>query len=90
MPSPLIARKGPNLFERFQSWAASRREPIQLSFPTADVAELMQQSLGDLLRGVGKMFIETVMEDEVEQHLADPAQQLAKALLHQLGDVGGG
>ncbi len=36
--------------ERFQSWAASRSEPIQLSFPTGAGAELLQQSLGDLLR----------------------------------------
>jgi len=28
---------------------------------------LTQTSLGDLLRGVGKIFIETVMEAEVEQ-----------------------
>src|SRR5579871_3675331 len=33
----------------------------------ADIAELAQTSLGDLLRGVGKAFIETVMEAEVEQ-----------------------
>jgi putative transposase len=36
-------------------------------FPTADVAELAQSSLGDLLRAVGKLFNETVMEAEVEQ-----------------------
>ena len=54
-------RKQQQAVERFQSWAASRNEPIQLSFPTADVAELMQQSLGELLRSVGKLFIETVM-----------------------------
>ncbi len=60
--------------ERFQSWAASRSEPIQLSFPTGAGAELLQQSLGDLLRRVGKMFIETVMEDEVEQLVRERSQ----------------
>ena len=40
---------------------------MQLSFPTADVAELLEQSLGGLLRRVGKVFMETVLEDEVEQ-----------------------
>jgi transposase-like protein len=31
------------------------------------IAELAQQSLGDLLRAVGKVFIESVMESEVDQ-----------------------
>jgi len=53
--------------ERFQSWAASNQVPIQLKFPTAEIAELAGSSLGDLLRAVGKLFIETVMETEVEQ-----------------------
>lgn len=53
--------------ENFRKFALSNPTPIQLTFPIADVAELAQASLGDLLRGVGKMFIETVMETEVEQ-----------------------
>ena len=52
--------------KRFQNWAATNEEPIQLTFPAADIAELAQSSLGDLLRAVGKLFIETVMEAEVE------------------------
>jgi putative transposase len=52
--------------KQFQNWAASNDEPIQLTFPTADIAELAQSSLGDLLRAVGKLFIESVMEAEVE------------------------
>jgi putative transposase len=53
--------------KRFQSWAANNEQPIQLTFPTTDIAELAQSSLGDLLRAVGKLFIESVMEAEVEQ-----------------------
>lgn len=53
--------------ERFRSWAENNEVPIQLKFPTADIAELAGSSLGDLLRTVGKLFIETVMEAEVEQ-----------------------
>lgn len=53
--------------EKFKSWAVENDTPIQLTFQTADVAELAQASLGDLLRNVGKMFIQTVMESEVEQ-----------------------
>ena len=51
--------------ERFEQWAKSNPVPIQLTFPTAGIAELAQHSLGDLVRSVGKIFIETVMESEV-------------------------
>jgi transposase-like protein len=51
--------------ERFERWAKSNPVPIQLTFPTAGIAEMAQQSLGDLMRAVGKIFIETVMESEV-------------------------
>ena len=53
--------------ERFAQWAKTNEVPIQLTIPTAGIAELAQQSLGDLLRSVGKAFIESVMESEVEQ-----------------------
>ena len=53
--------------KQFQNWAATNEKPIQLTFPTAEIAELAQSSLGDLLRAVGKLFIESVMEAEVEQ-----------------------
>jgi putative transposase len=52
--------------ERFRKFALANPTPIQLTFPLTEIAELAQTSLGDLLRGVGKMFIETVMETEVE------------------------
>ena len=53
--------------EQFAAWAKTNEVPVQLTIPTAGIAELAQQSLGDLLRTVGKMFIESVMESEVEQ-----------------------
>lgn len=53
--------------EGFQSWARENEEPLQLTFATADVVQLAQQGLGDLLRQVGRQFIEAVMEAEVEQ-----------------------
>jgi transposase-like protein len=52
---------------RFENWAMSNESPIQLTFPTPEIAELAQSSLGDLLRAVGKIFIESVMDAEVEQ-----------------------
>lgn len=52
--------------ENFQRWAAANPHPIQFAFPTAEIVELARQSLGELLRSVGKVFIQTVMEAEVE------------------------
>src|SRR5438105_4364280 len=53
--------------EKFQAWAQTNTVPIQLTFPTEGIVELAQQSLGDLLRAVGKVFIETVMDAEVKE-----------------------
>lgn len=51
----------------FEAWAQENQEPLQLTFATAEIAQLAQQSLGELLRQVGRQFIEAVMEAEVEQ-----------------------
>lgn len=53
--------------EKFCRWAKENPVPIQLTFPTADIVELAEQSLGDLLRHVGRIFIESVLASEVEQ-----------------------
>ncbi len=60
--------------EGFKRWAESTGEPVQLSFAASDIVRLTQNSLGDLLRRVGQLFMETVMEAEVEQ-VAGPAWQ---------------
>jgi putative transposase len=52
--------------EEFQSWAAGTTDPIQLAFPAAEMVKFAQQGLGELLRHVGKLFIENVMEAEVD------------------------
>jgi transposase-like protein len=56
---------------RFAEWAKGSEVPVQMTFATADIAELAQSSLGDLLRSVGRMFIETVMESEVRELAGD-------------------
>jgi putative transposase len=61
---------------RFEEWAKSNPIPIQLTFPSAGIVELAQQSLGDLLRSVGKVFIESVMESEVEQLAGKRSERL--------------
>ena len=49
--------------------ASTNDVPFQLSLPTSDILELSTNSLGDLVRSVGKMLIQTVMETEVDQLL---------------------
>lgn len=52
--------------EQFRKLALASPIPIQLTFPMPEVAELAQTSLGELVRSVGKILIESVMEREVE------------------------
>jgi transposase-like protein len=59
-------RKG-QAVDGFQVWARQNEQPVQLTIPTADIVKLSEQGLGELLRQVGKQFIEAVMEAEVEQ-----------------------
>jgi putative transposase len=53
--------------EQFETWADGNADPVQLAFPTPEMVRLAQQGLGELLRKIGKIFIENVMECEVEQ-----------------------
>ena len=53
--------------KQFLEWAKENPVPVQLTIPTADVVAFAENSLGDLLRHVGRIFIESVMESEVEQ-----------------------
>jgi transposase-like protein len=75
--------------ERFQRWAEQNPVPIQLMFPTAGIAELAQQSLGDLLRSVGKVFIETVMENEVIGLVGARSQPNAERSAYRWGTESG-
>lgn len=53
--------------EKFQDWAKQNQEPIQVQFSTPDMMELAKQGLGELVRQLGKMFIEEVLESEAAQ-----------------------
>lgn len=57
--------------ERFRQWAQSSEQAVQMSFPNPEIVALAEQGLGELLRKVGQLFVETVMENEAEQ-LAGP------------------
>ena len=53
---------------QFRDWAMqSDQQAVQFSFPTPEMVKLAEQGLGELLRRVGTMFIEGVMEAETEQ-----------------------
>jgi len=62
--------------DQFQEWAPGDVDPIQLNLPAGDMLKLAQQSLRELPRQVGKMFVENVLEAEVEfvytKHLTPP------------------
>lgn len=75
--------------ERFQRWAEANPIPIQLTFPTAGIAELAQQSLGDLMRAVGKVFIETVMEAEVNDLVGQRSQPSQARTAYRWGSESG-
>lgn len=45
--------------------------PVQIALPLAEVLSSLEQGLGELLRKVGRLFIESVLETEAEQ-LAGP------------------
>ncbi len=57
--------------ERFRQWAQSSECAVQMSFPNPEIVALAEQGLGELLRKVGQLFVESVMESEAEQ-LAGP------------------
>ena len=75
--------------DRFQKWAATADSPVQFTFPTADVAELAQASLGDLLRAVGKVFIESVMEAEVEHLVGKRSRRNSQRGAYRWGNEAG-
>ena len=41
--------------------------PIQIALPMAEVLSCLEQGLGELIRRVGRLFIESVLETEAEQ-----------------------
>jgi putative transposase len=75
--------------KQFIEWAKENPVPLQLTIPTADVVELAQHSLGDLLRHVGRIFIETVMESEVEQLVGKRSQADPERHAYRWGKEGG-
>lgn len=73
----------------FQEWAAAGQDPIQLQFPTPDIVRLSEQGLGELLRQLGKMFIEQVLETEAGQIVGERSKPAADRHAYRWGSEQG-
>lgn len=71
--------------DEFCAWAKEHRQPVQLAFVAADVVALAQQSVGELLRQVGREFMQAVMETEVEQLVGTRSQPNGKRTAYRWG-----
>jgi putative transposase len=52
--------------------------PVQMALPMAEVLSCIEQGLGELVRKVGRLFIESVLETEAEQ-IAGPRSRRTQA-----------
>ena len=75
--------------QQFRQWASSNPEPIQFSFPAPDMVQLAEQGLGALLRAVGKLFIESVMEAEAGQIVGPRSRPDAQRRAYRWGSEQG-
>ena len=75
--------------EEFTHWAKENGQPVQLTFATAEVVRVAQQGLGELLRQVGRQFIEAVMEAEVEKLAGIRSAQLEERSAYRWGSEKG-
>ena len=75
--------------DEFKRWANDNQDPVQLTFPTSDIVELAQQGLGELLRKIGRLFIENVLEAEVEELVGARWQRHQKRKAYRWGSQQG-
>jgi transposase-like protein len=71
--------------EKFQTWAKSGEQAIQLAFPAPEIVRCAEQGLGELLRQLGKMFIEQVLEAEAGQLAGERGKQSADRQAYRWG-----
>lgn len=75
--------------DEFRKWAEGNPEPVQFTFPTPEVVQLAEQGLGCLLRKVGKLFLESVMEVEAEQIVGPRSRPDAQRQAYRWGREAG-
>ena len=47
--------------------AQSKEQAVQIALPMAEILTSLEKGLGELVRKVGRLFIESILEAEVEQ-----------------------
>ena len=75
--------------QKFETWARQSAQPIQVEFSSADMLELVKEGLGQLVRQLGKLFIEEVLESEAEQIVGPRSKPLAKRGAYRWGREAG-
>ncbi len=58
---------------------------VQIALPMAEVLSSLEQGLGELVRKVGRMFIESVLESEVEQIAGARSQRVPSRQAYRWG-----
>lgn len=75
--------------QKFESWAKQSSHPIQVKFSSFEMLALVKEGLGELVRRLGKLFIEEVLESETEQIVGPRSKPLAKRGAYRWGREAG-
>jgi transposase-like protein len=70
---------------KFEDWAKQSGRPIQVQFSAPDMIELAKQGLGELVRQLGRLFIEEVLESEAEQIAGPKSKASARREAYRWG-----
>jgi putative transposase len=71
--------------EQREAAQAVPERAIQITLPMAEVLTSLEQGLGELVRKVGRMFIESVLESEVEQIAGARSQRVQSRQAYRWG-----
>ena len=75
--------------EKFRHLFRQNPGVIQLMLPMAEVAGLLQQGLGELVREAGLQLMMLIMEEEVQRLVGERSQPQAERALYRWGQEGG-
>jgi synaptic vesicle membrane protein VAT-1 len=75
--------------QRFETWAKQSEHPIQVNFSSAEMLELVKEGLGRVVRRLGQLFIEEVLESEAEQIAGPRSKPLAERSAYRWGREAG-
>ena len=63
--------------------------PVQIALPMAEVLSCIEQGLGELIRKVGRLFIESVLEAEAEQIAGPRSRRMQERRAYRWGSERG-